>query len=183
MTASSAKRSRSEGVYRKHLPPTLAYTFPKSSTKPCNTLSIKKIQPNQNKKHQATHMCNMKKPSTNDWLNAPKIVWPGQLYPQNLDQQVLKQRMENPGETTDLEAMIYISTFTLAGPPTHEIYNIYMHLFNKWLKWKGENPRNYKWLEEINELNPCEQEILNKLKASIRKSQEKQLKKNIGEKK
>jgi hypothetical protein len=102
-----------------------------------------------------------------DWLNAPIIIWPGQSLPQPLKEDIIKQRMENNcSETTDAEVVAYMSTTSLAFPFDGETFNVYMHVFCKWLTWKGLNPDDYDFLEK-QELNYCEKELLTKLKNFI----------------
>lgn len=120
----------------------------------------------------------MVKLTQQDWLNAPIIIWPGQSFPQPLKEDIIKQRMENNcSETTDAEVVAYISTASLAFPLSGEPFNVYMHVFRKWLTWKGHNPDDYDFLEkQPRELDYCEKEILTRLKNFIRRRQEEELK-------
>ena len=72
-------------------------------------------------------------------LRAPIVGWPG--WVETLGDQwdkVLIQRLAHhqdfvEGMCTEYEAMLYISTATLVAPPSHNWFNIYMWLFNRYM--------------------------------------------------
>ncbi|MDO8751347.1 MAG: hypothetical protein Q7K03_09435, partial [Dehalococcoidia bacterium] len=72
-------------------------------------------------------------------LRAPMVVWPG--YEEDFKDKwdkVLIQRLAHhqdfvEGMCTEYEAMLYISTATLVAPPSHNWFNIYMWLFNRYM--------------------------------------------------
>lgn len=72
-------------------------------------------------------------------LRAPMVVWPGyeEEFKDKWDK-VLIQRLAHYQDfvekmCTEYEAMLYISTATLVAPPSHNWFNIYMWLFNRYM--------------------------------------------------
>ncbi len=109
-------------------------------------------------------------------LTAPYVTWPGweDIYQSNDNKTTaLIQRMAHHREIfaskhcTEFEAMLYISTATLAHPPSPEWGHIYFWLFRRW------NPEAAQAIEvdEVRELYPGEKELLARLRAWIFKVQ------------
>jgi hypothetical protein len=92
------------------------------------------------------------------FLTAPYITWPDyeDIYQSNDNRtKALMFRLAHHKEVfdthqcTEFEAMLYISTATLAAPPSHDWFQIYMWLFNRW------NPE----LAQQNDLKPDRPEL------------------------
>lgn len=75
------------------------------------------------------------------FIAAPYVTWPGEekIYQANDNKnKALIQRLAHHKEIweteqcTEFEAMLYISTATLAHPLSHEWFEIYMWLFRRW---------------------------------------------------
>ena len=75
------------------------------------------------------------------YVAAPYVTWPGyeDIYQANDNRQkAIVHRLAHHKEIfeakhcTEFEAMLYISTATLAHPPSHKWFEIYMWLFRRW---------------------------------------------------
>ncbi len=79
---------------------------------------------------------------------------------------ILTERLANAySETaTDLEAMVYLHTASLATPLGHEIVNVYSYLFSKYYPEQAKGIGNY-----TDKLDENEQKELTKLKDWIYK--------------
>ncbi len=107
-------------------------------------------------------------------LRAPMVVWPG--YEEDFKDKwdkVLIERLAHhqdfvEGRCTEYEAMLYISTTTLVAPPSHNWFNIYMWLFNRYM------PEAAKANDLVGpaDLEGSEAEDLERLRRWIFKSQE-----------
>ena len=71
-------------------------------------------------------------------------------------------------QCTEFEAMLYISTATLAHPPSHDWFQIYMWLFNR---WNPELAKEQDLLPDRPELNVNQQEDLTRLRSWIFRQQ------------
>ncbi|RLF98115.1 MAG: hypothetical protein DRN49_06425 [Thaumarchaeota archaeon] len=91
-----------------------------------------------------------------------------------------KPRNKRRKTATDLEALAYLNTFSMATPLNMEGYAIYCHLTYKYLKKKGWKDSDIKktmpWLLEHKRLSDVEKRELEKLKDWIYKQQMKDLK-------
>jgi hypothetical protein len=67
-------------------------------------------------------------------------------------------------QCTEFEAMLYISTATLAHPPSHDWFQIYMWLFNR---WNPELAQQNDLIPDRPELNVNQQEDLARLRRWI----------------
>ena len=76
-------------------------------------------------------------------------------------------------QATEYETMLYISTATLAGPPSHDWFQIYMWLFSR---WKPELAKELELLPGRPELNITQTEDLTQLRRWIFRSQMNHLK-------
>lgn len=97
-------------------------------------------------------------------LKAPIIAWPGcestiteeQCANAKLHRLAMTATALKLEEATDYEGMLYIMTSTLANPPSHTWYKIYMHLFCKFYpeqsKMLGDNlekPEEYELTRDL----------------------------------
>ena len=106
-------------------------------------------------------------------LRAPIVGMPGWVDTlQDQWDKVLIQRLAHhqdfvDGMCTEYEAMLYISTATLVAPPSHNWFNIYMWLFNRYM------PEAAKANDLVGpaELEGSEAEDLERLRCWIFKSQ------------
>lgn len=72
-------------------------------------------------------------------------------------------------KATDVEAMAYISTASMAAPLPSDWFDIYMYLSKKWLRFKKmEIPT---WVSGEDQLEPYQESKLNDLKRWIRRCQ------------
>jgi hypothetical protein len=78
---------------------------------------------------------------------------------------------------SDLEAMTYLSTASMAAPLNNQYYRIYFYLTQKYLKSKGwkKHDKNMKFLKEHKTLSEYDKRELNRLKIWIFKKQKKEL--------
>jgi hypothetical protein len=102
-------------------------------------------------------------------LTAPQLSWPGweDLLQRHQDQ-ITMQRLMHHREIfeqqlcTEFEAMLYVSTASLAHPITHQWAEIYMWLFRRW------NPQQAQDIDiEERELDQSQVEDLNRLRRWI----------------
>lgn len=119
---------------------------------------------------------------------APIITWPGfeDVVPEWMKKQAIVERMiqhmqGNYDEGTDIEALIYLHTASLARPFNEEWGRIYMHLFKKYAWDKVKDNPAFSFLEGI-ELDEREKSLLADLKRWIKRTQRKHLqeKRNAG---
>lgn len=112
-------------------------------------------------------------------LTAPRIGYGNGTvnWPETLDAQkdeITLQRLahaldiEREEMCTELEAMLYLSTAFLEGPPTREAFRIYMWLFKR---WKPLEALYHHLADDVGELYPSERETLNRLQRHIYRSQ------------
>jgi hypothetical protein len=102
-------------------------------------------------------------------LTAPHLGWPGweDLLQRHKDE-ITMQRLLHHREIfehqmcTEFEAMLYVSTVTMAHPITHQWAEIYMWLFRRW------NPQQAQHIDiEERELDQSQVEDLNRLRRWI----------------
>lgn len=102
-------------------------------------------------------------------LTAPQLSWPGweDLLQRHKDQ-ITMQRLMHHREVfeqqmcTEFEAMLYVSTVTMAHPITHQWAEIYMWLFRRW------NPQQARDIDiEERDLDQSQVEDLNRLRRWI----------------
>ena len=109
-------------------------------------------------------------------LSAPIITWPGYENDITIEQVQAARlaRMAKPAseQCTDIEAGLYLMTSTLANPPSHTWYKIYMHVFSKAF------PEQAKQLfgDSLEPLQPYEDQQLQRFRAWIFKRQIEHLK-------
>ena len=113
-------------------------------------------------------------------LVAPLIGFPGweDTLPQRRDEITLQRFLHHREifereEATDFEAMLYISTATLAAPPSHDWFEIYMWLFSR---WKPEVAQEQDLKPSRADLYPHQQEDLTRLKRWLYRQQMEHLK-------
>ena len=114
-------------------------------------------------------------------LVAPLIGFPGwaeDLLPQHKDDITLQRFIHHREifereEATDFEAMLYISTATLAAPPSHDWFEIYMWLFSR---WKPDVAQEQDLIPSHPDLYPHQQEALTRLKRWLYRQQMEHLK-------
>jgi hypothetical protein len=111
----------------------------------------------------------------------PRIIhhpsWPP---PEELAAEIREEIRKNPKRKTasDLEAMAYLHTASLATPLSDDMARIYFHLFRKYLTKKGW--RKFKgtglaFLDQYKRLEPNEERELKKLKDWIYQTQQRDL--------
>lgn len=114
-------------------------------------------------------------------ITGPLIGFPGwveDLLPQHKDEITLQRFLHHREifereEATDLEAMLYISTATLAAPPGHDWFEIYMWLFSR---WKPDVAQEQDLKPSRPDLYPHQQEELIRLKRWLYRKQMEHLK-------
>ena len=113
-------------------------------------------------------------------ITGPLIGFPGweDTLPQHRDEITLQrcihhQEIFEREEATDFEAMLYISTATLAAPPSHDWFEIYMWLFSR---WKPDVAQEQDLKPSRLDLYPHQQEDLIRLKRWLYRQQMEHLK-------
>lgn len=97
--------------------------------------------------------------------------------PDNLKEDIIKARIQSVNDpdfmekATDVEVMAYIMTATFAAPLTEDVANVYFYLFKKWLN--GKKIKVFDFIDDprYDKLDLQEQELLNKLRRDIRRTQ------------
>lgn len=102
-----------------------------------------------------------------DWIRT-------QIKLERLTQNMRELKGEKVDEATDAEALAYFYTLSLRMPLTHEGFNVYMYLVNKYRKLEeGIKPIA---------LGPDEERLLSKLKRFIYRDAKKAFKMKLGAK-
>lgn len=112
-------------------------------------------------------------------LFSPIITWPSyeDMVPKEFLEEVRIERMlnnmkalknnEENEEATDIEALIYLHTASLANPLAHEWCEIYFYLFKEYLKRKNkEIPEDLDFVKNA-EINDFQKKLLRDLKRWI----------------
>lgn len=101
---------------------------------------------------------------------------PGWLLDEiRMERMVESMKTNKDGKATDLEALAYVMTASLAAPLPESLYRIYMHLFRAKFPEQAKNLN----LDGEGELRDLDRAELDKLKAWIFKQREKREKKRI----
>ncbi len=99
-------------------------------------------------------------------LFAPVVAYKGweDVVTDEMKNNILTERLANANSetATDLEAMVYLHTASLATPLGHEIVNVYSYLFSKYYPKQAKDIGNY-----TDKLDAAEQRELDKLKKWI----------------
>jgi hypothetical protein len=110
----------------------------------------------------------------------PRVIYhPAWPPPDNLVQEIKEEYETHPGRKTasDLEAMAYLSTVSLAAPLNVQYCRIYFHLTRRYLKRKGWRTfdGSMKFLDQYRSLNEDDRRKLKQLKDWIFARQKKDL--------
>ena len=115
-------------------------------------------------------------------LTAPYMFYPpwGDVWEANdnkatatLQRLMHAQEIFDTQQSTEFEAMLYISTATLSHPPGHDWFTIYMWLFNR---WNPELAKENDLVPDRPELNVNQREDLARLRKWIFRQQMEHLK-------
>lgn len=110
----------------------------------------------------------------------PRVLHhPSWLPTEQLVKDVKEEFRKHPDRETssDLEAMTYLSTASMAAPLNSQYYRIYFYLTQKYLRSKGwkKYDKSMKFLEEHKTLSEYDKRELNRLKKWIYTQQKKEL--------
>ena len=139
--------------------------------------------PRSNRERLKRHLARFgskKLPPRGTGLQTPKIVYyPPWIPPENLIQEIKEEFKKNPNRKTasDLEAMVYLHTASLAQPLNSQACRIYFYLFRKYLKkhgWK-KFEGNLSFLNQYKTLSAYDKRELSKLEEWIFKQQQKRI--------
>jgi len=149
-----ALERKTKSELRKDQKADIAIHFPKSRKNPVN-LSVVGEQP----------------------ITPPVIHHPSWLPPEDLIRDVKEEMAKNPNRKTasNLEAMVYLNTASLAAPLSEQWCRIYFYLTREYLKSKGwkKLEGSMKFLDEYKSLSSHDQRELKSLKDWIFKQQKK----------
>jgi hypothetical protein len=110
------------------------------------------------------------------------IYYPSWTPPEHFVAELKEEMKQNPNRKTasDTEAMVYLSTASMANPMSEEWSRIYFHLFYNYLKRK-KIPINadMRFLSENKTLRNSDRRELERLKKWIFEQQQKDLKERI----
>ena len=110
-------------------------------------------------------------------ITPPVIHHPAWPPPENLVEEIKKEMRKTPNRKTasDLEAMAYLNTASLAAPLSDQLCRIYFHLTRKYLKGKGwkKFDGSMSLLDQHKTLSEYDRRELNKLKDQIFRDQQK----------
>lgn len=97
--------------------------------------------------------------------------------PKHIIDEIKQEMKTNPDRKTasDLEAMAYLSTASLAFPFNEQYTNIYCYLMYQYLEKKGKGMGSLTFLKDHKTLSDYDRQALNRLKAKIFRHQQKDL--------